>query len=120
VERTQSRAPGGRGLGSGPPHVDAATPPRGRDHPADAAGGLGPLADEYAEETTLIFTRRTPDGWARPAGRLDAATLEPLLIDGATAYVCGSTGFAEHASQLLVSLGAPVGSVRVERYGPTS
>jgi ferredoxin-NADP reductase len=79
-----------------------------------------PFADEYAEETTLIFTRRTPDGWARPAGRLDAATLEPLLIDGATAYVCGSTGFAEHASQLLVSLGAPVGSVRVERYGPTS
>ncbi len=79
-----------------------------------------PFAGEYAEETTVVYTRRTPSGWARPAARLDAATLEPLLLPGATCYVCGSAAFAEHASQLLVDLGVPAGSVRVERYGPTS
>jgi ferredoxin-NADP reductase len=53
-------------------------------------------------------------------GRLGAAVLQPLLIPGATAYVCGSHGFAEHASQLLVSVGQPPDAVRVERYGATS
>jgi ferredoxin-NADP reductase len=79
-----------------------------------------PYADEYGAETTVIYTRRTPPGWARPAGRIDAKTVRPLLIPGATAYVCGSAGFAEAASQLLVELGVPAADIRVERYGPTS
>ena len=79
-----------------------------------------PFADDYGEETTLVYTRVTPEGWPRPAGRIDAETLRAHLIPGATAYVCGSAGFAEHTSQLLVDLGVPTGSVRVERYGPTS
>jgi ferredoxin-NADP reductase len=79
-----------------------------------------PFADEYGEETTLVYTRRAPEGWSRPVARLDAGTLEPLLVPAGTSYVCGSSGFAEHASQLLVALGVPAGSVRVERYGPTS
>jgi ferredoxin-NADP reductase len=79
-----------------------------------------PFATEYAEETTLVYTRRTPPGWRRPAGRLVAADVRPLLVPGATAYVCGSAAFAEHASQLLVEVGVPAASVRVERYGPTS
>jgi ferredoxin-NADP reductase len=79
-----------------------------------------PFSDEYGDETTIVYTRSAPPDWPRPVGRLDAATLEPLLIPGATAYVCGSAGFAEHASQLLVDLGQPRDSVRVERYGPTS
>ena len=83
-----------------------------------------PFANEYGPETTVVYTRSTPDGWPRPAGRIDAATLEPLVAPmlsvGATAYVCGSAGFAEASSQLLVDLGVPAGSIRVERYGPTS
>jgi ferredoxin-NADP reductase len=79
-----------------------------------------PYSSLYGAETTVAYTRRTPPGWPRPAGRIDAATLEPLLIPGATAYVCGSASFAEAASQLLVELGMPAASVRVERYGPTS
>jgi ferredoxin-NADP reductase len=79
-----------------------------------------PFAGEYGQETTLVFTRRTPPGWARPPGRVDAPTLRPLLVPAATAYVCGSAGFAEAASQLLVDLGVPAADVRVERYGPTS
>lgn len=79
-----------------------------------------PFAEEYATQTSIVYSRRTPDGSTRPAGRLSAADLQPVLVPGATAYVCGSSGFAEHASQLLVELGVPAGSVRVERYGPTA
>ena len=43
----------------------------------------------------------------------------PLWEPGQTAYVCGSAGFAEAASQLLVDLGCPPSSVRVERFGPS-
>ncbi len=75
------------------------------------------FAAEYGPETTVVHTRRAPAGSTRPPGRLTAADLAPALLPGATAYVCGSDGFAEHASQLLVDLGVPAGSVRVERYG---
>ncbi len=78
-----------------------------------------PFAGEYGAESTIIHTRRAPAGATRPAGRLVAADLRPVLLPGATAYVCGSAAFAEHASQLLVELGLPAVSVRVERYGPT-
>jgi ferredoxin-NADP reductase len=78
-----------------------------------------PFATEYGDETTIVYTRAAPPDWEGPVGRINAAILEPLLIDGATAYVCGSAGFAERASQLLVEIGQPVSSIRVERYGPT-
>ena len=75
-----------------------------------------PFAGEYGDETTILYTRSSPG--PRAAGRLTAADLE--LVPGATAYVCGSAGFAEAASQLLVEMGQPADAVRVERYGPTS
>jgi ferredoxin-NADP reductase len=37
-----------------------------------------------------------------------------------TAYVCGSPGFCDAASELLLGLGVAAGRVRVERFGPTS
>jgi ferredoxin-NADP reductase len=75
---------------------------------------------EGAEEVTVVLTREAPEDWPIPAGRLSDTVLKPLIRAGATAYVCGSNGFAEHASQLLVSVGQPAGAVRVERYGATS
>ena len=78
------------------------------------------FADDYGDETTLVYSRRTPADWPRAAGRVTARDLQPVLVPDATAYVCGSSGFAEHASQLLVDLGVPAGSIRVERYGPTA
>jgi ferredoxin-NADP reductase len=33
--------------------------------------------------------------------------------------VCGSSGFADAASHLLVDLGVPTAQVRVERFGPS-
>ena len=41
------------------------------------------------------------------------------MAEGATAYVCGSTGFADAASTLLVDVGWPVERIRVERFGAT-
>ena len=79
-------------------------------------------AGEYGDETTVVYSRKAPAGAVRPAGRLDAAVLEPLigaLPAETVAYVCGSAGFAEHASQLLVSLGVDRSAVRVERFGPS-
>ena len=77
-------------------------------------------ADELpGPESTLVYTRETPPGFGRPAGRLEATDLAPVLIDGATTYVCGSPPFAEAASQLLVDQGVPVDRIRVERFGPT-
>jgi ferredoxin-NADP reductase len=76
-------------------------------------------AAELGEETTVVYTRQAPSDRPGPIGRLDAATLQPLLLPGATCYVCGSAGFAEHASALLVELGVPAGDVRVERFGPS-
>jgi ferredoxin-NADP reductase len=70
-------------------------------------------------ETTVVHTRQAPDADRRPAGRLTADDLAPLIRPDITAYVCGSSGFADHASHLLVDLGVPTGQIRVERFGPT-
>ena len=72
--------------------------------------------------TTVAYTREAPDGApaaARAVGRLTAADVEPLLRDGATAYVCGSPGFCDSATDLLMAAGVPAGRIRVERFGPT-
>jgi ferredoxin-NADP reductase len=77
-----------------------------------------PYADELVGAGAIVVTTREPHG-VRPAGRLTAADLVPLWEPGRTAYVCGSAGFAEAASQLLVELGVPATDVRVERFGPS-
>jgi ferredoxin-NADP reductase len=72
-------------------------------------------------EVTVVYSRRTPAGWSRPAGRLADGDLAALgdLGDGTTAYVCGSARFADAASHLVVEAGVPIERVRVERFGPT-
>ena len=70
-------------------------------------------------ETTVVYTRRAPEGALRPVGRLGRADVAPALLPDATAYVCGSAGFADAASELLVDVGVAVDRIRVERFGPT-
>jgi ferredoxin-NADP reductase len=71
-------------------------------------------ADELpGPQSHVVYTR------VRPEGRLAAADLDPLLAPGLTAFVCGSAGFAEAASHLLVDSGVPAENIRVERFGPT-
>ncbi len=79
----------------------------------------------YAEElpgpeVTVIYTRRAPAGAGRVTGRLRTSDLPSNAIEFSTAYVCGSSPFANHATGVLVALGLPAGSVRVERFGPSA
>jgi ferredoxin-NADP reductase len=78
-----------------------------------------PYADELQQAGAHLALSRQELG-TRPAGRLSADDLHGLVRPGLRCLVCGSAGFAEAASSLLVELGADVAQVRVERFGPTS
>jgi ferredoxin-NADP reductase len=76
-------------------------------------------ADELGDDATLTFTREPPAGWTGHTGRLDA-DLVAAAADGAmTAYVCGTNGFVESATRLLLGSGLTAPSIRTERFGPT-
>jgi ferredoxin-NADP reductase len=78
-------------------------------------------ADELpGPEATVVYTRSAPAEAGRAAGRLTLADLPRPFLPDVTAYVCGSTGFADAASRLLVEAGAPLDRIRVERFGPTA
>ena len=69
-------------------------------------------------ETSIIYTRTAPPSYERPVGRLttnDLANFPP----GATVYICGSSGFADAATDLTMELGVPAERIKVERFGPT-
>jgi ferredoxin-NADP reductase len=71
-------------------------------------------------DVTLVFTRTTPDGWPRPAGRLGKDDLVAPGFDAAdepTVFVCGSTGFVETAAGLVTDLGHDSARVKTERFG---
>ena len=73
-------------------------------------------------ETTVIHTRRSPG--PRPAGRLTAADLAPLVRGSAHSFwedvfVCGSPAFCDAATDRLADGGVPVAAIRVERFGPS-
>jgi ferredoxin-NADP reductase len=70
-------------------------------------------------ETTIVYTRVVPAGWPRPPGHLNAADLPTPIAEGATGYVCGSSGFADAATALLTAAGLPAQRIRVERFGPS-
>ncbi len=70
-------------------------------------------------QTTIIYTRITPPQDPRPPGRLTLDDLAAPVADGATAYVCGSPGFADSATDLLMLAGVATSQIRVERFGPT-
>ena len=71
-------------------------------------------------ETKVVFTREAPLTWPRPPGRLNEVDLRDAVLPNVTAYVCGSAGFADHATDLLTRLGVLLGQIRVERFGPTA
>jgi ferredoxin-NADP reductase len=74
-------------------------------------------------ETTVAYSRVALPTSPRPAGRLAPADLVAAIAatqPEATGYVCGSAGFANAASDLLVGAGIPAERIRVERFGPTS
>ncbi|WP_312167978.1 ferredoxin reductase [Microbacterium sp.] len=66
------------------------------------------------------YTRSSPAGTARPAGRVDAATIAASTIpasENPSVYVCGPTGFVEAVADLLVTAGHSPDRIRTERFG---
>ena len=61
-----------------------------------------------------------PAAGPAPRRRPRAASRTRSEAPRTTAYVCGSSGFADAASHSLVDLGLPADRVRVERFGPTA
>ena len=77
-------------------------------------------ADELGSEAVVTYTREPPDGWAGHTGRIDASLIDAAgVAPGATAFVCGSNGFVESASSLLLESGFAPQRVKTERFGPT-
>jgi ferredoxin-NADP reductase len=78
-----------------------------------------PYADELTSTGAFIALTRENSSGGRVAARLAAPELASLLDDEATYFLCGSAGFTEAASQLLIDLAVPPEVVRVERFGPS-
>jgi ferredoxin-NADP reductase len=70
-------------------------------------------------ETTIVYTRSAPPSWPRPVGRLTREDLPGPIAPEATSYVCGTPGFADAATEILMDAGVLANRIRVERFGPT-
>jgi ferredoxin-NADP reductase len=78
-------------------------------------------ADELGDDAVLTFTKSAPDGWQGHTGRLDQELISDAaapFLDG-LAFLCGTNGFVEAASQLLLDAGLPAQQIRTERFGPS-
>jgi ferredoxin-NADP reductase len=78
-------------------------------------------ADELGDDTVLTFTRAAPEDWSGHRGRIDQALVTDLgapFADG-IAFVCGSNGFVETGTQLLMEAGFVPERIRTERFGPS-
>lgn len=79
-----------------------------------------PYAHELlAAGAVVALTRVADPAVDRRIGRLGPADLDPIVTRDQTAFVCGSTGFADAASNLLLAAGMTSDLIRIERFGPT-
>jgi ferredoxin-NADP reductase len=76
-------------------------------------------ADELGDDALITFTREPPEDWTGHRGRIDAELVAESGIDVGTAFVCGSNGFVETASQLALESGYEPQQIKTERFGPT-
>ncbi|GAA2034960.1 ferredoxin reductase [Agromyces tropicus] len=86
------------------------------DELAALAAASAPLAIDH------VYSRRTPEGWPVPAGRITREALEGFAIPAGErpiVYVCGSTGFVERVADWLIELGHDPRDIRTERFGGT-
>ncbi|MBA3262388.1 MAG: molybdopterin-dependent oxidoreductase [Thermoleophilaceae bacterium] len=74
---------------------------------------------ELGDDARVTFTREPPAGWSGHTGRIDASLVAEPDFAAGTAFVCGSNGFVESASRLLLENGFQPERVRTERFGPT-
>jgi ferredoxin-NADP reductase len=76
-------------------------------------------AGELGDDALLTFTREPPEGWSGHTGRIDSALIAEAAPSQGTAFVCGSNGFVEAATGLLLEAGFDPRRVRTERFGPS-
>lgn len=100
---------------------------------------VSPLTVSYLYTRTLYRPAAAPQDTATPGrgpggqgggrvlrrygDRLDASSLAEVAFspqENPAIFVCGPSGFVEAASDLLVAAGHAPGTVRTERFGPTS
>lgn len=85
------------------------------------ADELAALVDDRFQ-LDWAYTRRAPDGWPSPAGRVGPSELEAVTIvpeERPIVYVCGPNGFVEAVAAALVDLGHRPEDVKTERFGGT-
>ena len=75
---------------------------------------------EIGGDAALTYTREAPGGWSGHTGHIDKELLRAPAEGARLAFVCGSNGFVETASSLLLELGMEANVIRTERFGPTS
>jgi ferredoxin-NADP reductase len=75
--------------------------------------------DELGADALLTYTREPPEGWIGHRGRIDPELIAEAGINDGTAFVCGSNGFVETGSELLLDAGYEPQQIRTERFGPT-
>jgi ferredoxin-NADP reductase len=76
-------------------------------------------AEELGDEAVLTYTREAPKGWDGHTGHIDETLISAADTGGGIAFACGSNGFVETASQLLIGAGFEPEAIRTERFGPT-
>src|SRR5262249_33241962 len=81
--------------------------------------GGGIYSDELGEAARLTCTREAPEGGDGHRGHSDAELIGSAGIDDGIGFVCGSNGFVETASSLLLDAGYEPQRIRTERFGPT-
>jgi ferredoxin-NADP reductase len=74
---------------------------------------------ELGDDAILTFTREPPDGWGGHHGHIDPEMIAEAGITDGIGFVCGSNGFVETASELLLDAGYDPQQIRTERFGPT-
>jgi len=76
-------------------------------------------SSELGDDAVLTYTREAPDGWTGHAGRIDASLIAEAAPGPSTSFICGSNGFVEAASNLLLDAGFAPDQIRTERFGPS-
>ena len=81
------------------------------------------VRDDPGLDVRFVYTRKTPDGWPDPPGRLTVATMNTWGWPPDFApdvFVCGPTSFVEASADILVALGHDPKKIRTERFGGTA
>jgi hypothetical protein len=113
-------------LSAGPtPHAPGCLDLRARSGGWDEEG-IVQLADIARSDPRftlrITLTRDSAPGWSGAVGRIDLPAVQALLraLGGAAdSFVCGSDGFVEVASDLLMQAGQPSHAIRTERFEPS-